>query len=310
MRVAIAGSDPSLWTQPVDGTFQQSAVREFLRDRAILCIPRGAWERTERELAVSVLNPSAPNFMRELADLLRLAPLSERTSHPPVDALLDDLQLDNEASALGYAAVNETLQATYLSRRNALDEARTRNSVYHEMVRPFASTAQRVRILDPWASHDLSQGRDGVPWLVEQLVADGICHVEILSRRDDTYTQGVDMAALRGVWQEHARAALTLRLVMADPLGDAHDRQLRFFYPDGARMTPVVSLGRGVSVFEKPNFQTPPTINDSSGSRAAAEKREDVILRSNQRKTEIQFPEKPRLKNPVGPESTMRRGPE
>lgn len=305
MRVAIAGSDPSLWTQWVENRFEQNAVRELLTNKAILCMPKDQWELTAKELARSILNPAAPKFMSELADLLRAVPLSEKVSQPPADALLDELHIEMDASPLGNAAVDETLQATFRARQSALDRARTRDSIYNEMVRPFASTAQRVRVLDPWAAHELSRDGDGFPWLVEQLVHDGIRHIEFLSRRDQSYPQGVDVAELKAVWQAHANTGLTLRLVMANPVGKAHDRHLRFFYPDGARMTPVVSLGHGVSVFEHPRFSTPPTIADISGSRAAAEERENAILRSNQFKTSIEFPEAPRPRRLVGPESAI-----
>lgn len=307
MRVAIAGSQPRLWVVPPTNPFEHEAVDTLLSERAIMCMPLEQWDEVNRAIAEGVQDPGAPEFMQRFADLLRTVPMSEKTGSRVVDARLDDLAQDVDGTPLGRAAVDRELKSKVMERRNALDHMRTRSSVYDAMVRPFAATATKVRVLDPWAAHEISAGRDAAPWLVEQLVADGISHIEFLSTRDDDYPQGVAVDAFRSLWQRYADSGLTLRLVMADPHGDAHDRQLRFFYPDGTRKTPVVSLGRGVSVFAEERFVTPPTIVDSSGSLEAAEKREAVILHSMGRKTTIEYPEPPPRRPRRSPADAMRR---
>lgn len=305
MRVVLAGLGADLWCQTIDQPLAQTVVRRFLRDSAIVAMSSDEWLDVRTRLAQGSQGGAHARFHEELLDLLRIIPMSDRTGQPPVDAYLEERALADDEVPLVAVCSDSALEQIAVQRRNALDRVKTRNAIYDQMIRPFASTAAKVRILDPWAAADISRQRDGMSWVIQSLVSDGIREIEILSLRDDDYSQGVDKKALEQLWIRSATPEVTLRLIVADPLGDAHDRQFRFLYEDGARMTPVVTLGRGASVFEHDRLATPPTVGDVSGSQQAAEAREDVIIRSRSRKSVTQFPP-PQMTGPLrGPESAL-----
>ncbi len=309
MRAVVAGSGADVWCSPVQRRPDQFVVSEFLTKSAIVSMSSEEWSEVRQRLAREVQQSPQSRFTCDLLDLLRTVPMSDRIGKPPVDIYLSDYLADEDLQPLVAAGIDGVVKDLVESRRQALERLRSRNAVYNAMVRPFASTAERVRLLDPWAASEISQEREGISWLVEHLVQDGIREIEILSLRYERAQIGVDERAFERLWRDHARPDIRLRLIVAEPLGDAHDRQMRFFYPDGARTTPVVALGRGVSVFEKEQFTTPPTITDASEAPGAAEKREDVIYRSRNQRRTFELPEPPARPQLRGPEASMRRQP-
>jgi len=205
------------------------------------------------------------------------------------------------------AASDDELSALLRSRKSAVDTVKSRSAIYNLAIRPLASTARKARLLDPWAAADISRDRDGIRWLLEELREDGIEEIEILSKRADGLDQGVDKSRFEALGRCLGRPNLTLRLVMADPQSDCHDRQLRFFYSDGKRNTPVIGLGRGASVFERESYSTPPTVTNDSDNRRAAEERENAILRCLRGKSELQWPPAPPKRGLLGPEVAIRK---
>jgi len=292
MRVVVAGHEPDLWIQPLTHINEKAQVLRWLKDDAVISMTEEDWGQVRTRLAqVCQADARAETYIR-LLDILMHAPMSGRVSQPPVDTYLDAFPPIEGVSQLGITAADDHLADLLRDRRSAVKVARTRNAVYHLAIRPLASTARKVRFLDPWAATDISKGREGVSWVVQQLYNDGIEEIEILSSRDDFHLTGVDEAKLEQVWKENARPGVTLRLVIADQVGDAHDRHMRFFYADGKRSTPVVVLGRGLSVFNYDRFSTPPTITDDSLNADSASEREQVILQSRRRKRVFEWPPK------------------
>lgn len=307
MRVIIAGSETDLWCTPPDDRAHLRLVSSFLEDDAIISMSQDQWEEVRRRLARSIAEQGTDTPASQLLEVLRLAPMSPVVSKPPVDAFLGDLEMDPGHTPLVSASCDPEITSLSRKRKSALDVAKTRGQLYNELIRPFAATATKVRLLDPWAAADVTNEAEGIPWLVDALFADGIKEIEILSLRDERITQGIDRARLERIWAANASPDRSLRFVMAKASGDAHDRHLRFIYPDGARSTPVVTLGRGASVFNNESIRTPPTVTDATTSQRAAEEREGSILRSVQFKSSYQFPERESRRPLRGPESLMRR---
>jgi len=306
VRVVVGGREPDTWTQPQRDVFESAHVLAWLQNSAVVAMSDETWRQVRSALATTVQSESDGQSMLRLLDALQHVPMCSRVDIPPVDKFLDETLPDEGPSPLGLAAIDDDLRNILDERRSAQSQGKTRNSVYHRAIRPFASTALKVFLLDPYAANDISRRADGIWWLVSQLYADGIKEIEILSKRCDDYHQGVKTEEVDALWsaQDDPSVKLTLRVAEPTKALDAHDRHLRFKYKDGARHTPVVNIGRGASAFNPDRFSTPPQIQDEP-DREAAEMRENVIRRCATKTSVIERPLPPQKSALRGPESLM-----
>ena len=303
MRVVVAGEDPDIWIQPQRDLFESAYVLSWLQNSAVVAMSDETWWQVRSALATLVQSDNSGHLMARLMDALQHVPMSSRVDRPPVDRFLDETEEREGSSPLGLAALDDDLRNLLTERKSAQSKGKTRNSLYNLAIRPFASTALKVCLLDPYAAHDISRRADGIRWLVSQLFSDGIKEIEILSTRDNDYHQGVNTDEVDALWSDQNDPQVKFILRVAEPTIslDAHDRHLRFKYQDGARFTPVINIGRGASAFNPDRFSAPPQIRDEP-DRQAAEMREDVIRRCAT-KTSV-------IERPIPAQRSARRGPE
>ena len=307
MRVVVAGEDPDIWIRPQRDMFESAQVLNWIRDSAVVAMSDETWGQVRLALATLINSEADSQILMRLMDALKVVPMSDRIDQPPVDKFINEVVAPEAPSPLALAAIDENLRALLATRKAAQSQGKTRNSLYDLAIRPLATTARKVYLLDPYAATDISRGSEGLSWLVSQLYSDGIQEIEILSRRDKDFPQGVDPREFDALWSSQNAPDVRLILRVAEPNvpADAHDRHLRFIYQDGARNTPVINIGRGASAFNKERFSAPPQIRDEP-DREAAEARENVIRRYATETSVMQRPLPPKNSGLRGPESLMK----
>jgi hypothetical protein len=200
--------------------------------------------------------------MAKIVELYKRIPFTEKRSNPPVDfSLGHDSELKLSEIALEKSIVNLCESRQPLTQRGTL-----RKDLYTSVIKPFATSAKGVFILDPYVIENFMENADdSLEWVFSQLIADGILFANIYSRRWNAnqrfeYELNDIKSKMHKVLNKYRVNNPDFRLKLILGSSKHMDRHFRFYY-SSERITPTISFGKGLGVFESERLKSAHSIN-------------------------------------------------
>ena len=195
--------------------------------------------------------------MAKIIELYKRIPFTEKQSNPPVDFSIDG----KSNFKLSEIALQDSIVNLCESRQPLTHKGSSRQDLYDSVLKPFATSARGVFILDPYAIENFMENSDdSLEWTVSQLILSGIEFVNIYSRRWNAnqkfeYDLGDIKSKIFKVLKKYRLNNSDFRLKLVLGSSKHMDRHFRFYY-SSERITPTISFGKGLGVFESEKLKS------------------------------------------------------